>query len=173
MRWLGGWEKDHTRAVPSYLATLPPSYLCYNIFPMSDQPLPPLLIHLPILLLVIGGLLDLYGFARRRPAYQHAAVLLLVVGLLGGVLSAVIGFGVVGSPGRSAPAGLSPSASLHAVWAIATLVVFGGLLALRLAARRGWSPQLKGMYIVLAIVGIIGLAITGFYGAELISSFGN
>jgi uncharacterized membrane protein len=137
---------------------------------MSDQPFPPLLIHLPILLLVIGGLLDLYGFARRRQVFQHAAVLLLVIGLLGGVLSAVIGFGGFGGP---APAGLSPSASLHAVWAIATLVVFGGLLVLRLAARRGWSPQLKGMYIVLAIVGIIGLAITGFYGAELISSFGN
>jgi uncharacterized membrane protein len=133
---------------------------------MSGQPVPPLLIHLPILLLVIGGLLDLYGFARRREGFQHAAVLLLVIGLLGGVVSAVIGFG-----GPSTD-GLSPSGSLHAVWAIATLVVFGGLLALRLAARRGWSPQLKGMYIVLAIVGIIGLAITGFYGAELISSFG-
>jgi len=137
---------------------------------MSGQSLSPLLIHLPILLLVIGGVLDLYGLARRRPAFQHAAVLLLVIGLLGGVLSAVIGFGGVGG---SAQAGLSPSASLHALWATATLVVFGGLLALRLAARRGWSPQLKSMYIVLAIVGIIGLAITGFYGAELISSFGN
>jgi len=150
---------------------------------MSGQPFPPLLIHLPILLLVIGGVLDLYGFARRREAFQHAAVLLLVIGLLGGVLAAVIGFSSIANPkakllgnffnNGEAPAGLSPSASLHAVWAIATLVVFGGLLALRLAARRGWSPQLKGMYIVLAIVGIIGLAITGFYGAELISSFGN
>jgi len=136
---------------------------------MSGQSLSSLLIHLPILLLVIGGALDLYGLARRRAAYQHAAVLLLVVGLLGGVLSAAIGFGGVGG---SPAAGPSPSASLHALWAIATLVVFGGLLALRLAARRGWSPQLKGMYIVLAIIGIIGLAIAGFYGAELISSFG-
>jgi len=133
---------------------------------MSGQPVPPLLIHLPILLLVIGGLLDLYGYARRREGFQHAAVLLLVAGLLGGVFSAAIGFGGASSDGPA------PSASLHAVWAIATLIVFGGLLALRLAARRGWSPQLKGMYIVLAIVGIIGLAITGFYGAELISSFG-
>jgi uncharacterized membrane protein len=137
---------------------------------MSSQPIPALLIHLPILLLVIGGALDLYGLARRRAAYQHAAVLLLVVGLLGGVLSALIGFGGVGN---AAPAGSSPSASLHALWAITTLVVFGGLLVLRLAARRGWSPQLKGMYIVLAIIGIIGLAIAGFYGAELITDFGN
>jgi len=166
MRSLGGWGKNHTSAVPSYLATLPPSYLCYNTFLMSSQPFPPLLIHLPILLLVIGGLLDLYGFARRREGFQHAAVLLLVVGLLGGVFAAGIGFS-----GPLADS-LSPSASLHAVWAIATLVVFGGLLALRLAARQGWSPHLKGMYIILAIIGIIGLAITGFYGAELISSFG-
>jgi len=136
---------------------------------MSGQPVPSLLIHLPILLLIVGGVLDLYGLARRRPAFQHAAVLLLVIGLLGGVLSAVIGFGGVGG---SAPAGLSPSASLHALWAIATLVVFGGLLALRLAARRGWSPQLKSMYIVMAIIGVIVLAIAGVYGAELISSFG-
>jgi uncharacterized membrane protein len=137
---------------------------------MSSPSVPSLLIHLPILLLVIGGALDLYGLARRRAAYQHAAVLLLVIGLLGGVLSALIGFGGVGTV---TPAGPSPSASLHALWAIATLVIFGGLLTLRLAARRGWSPQLKGMYIVLAIVGIIGLAITGFYGAELITGFGN
>lgn len=136
---------------------------------MTSQPLSSLLIHLPILLLVIGGALDLYGLARRRAAYQHAAVLLLVVGLLGGVLSALIGFGGIGS---AMPAGPSPSSSLHALWAIATLVVFGGLLALRLAARRGWSPQLKGMYIVLAIIGVIGLAIAGFYGTELLSNFG-
>ena len=136
---------------------------------MSGQSIPTLLIHLPIFLLIVGGMLDLYGLARRRPAFQHAAVLLLVIGLLGGVLSAAIGFGGAGGP---APAGLSPSASLHALWAITTLVVFGGLLALRLAARRGWSPQLKSMYIVLAIIGVIVLAIAGFYGAELISSFG-
>jgi uncharacterized membrane protein len=137
---------------------------------MSGQSISPLLIHLPIFLLVIGGALDLYGLARRRTAYQHTAVLLLVIGLLGGVLSALIGFGGIGNPPTAGP---SPSSSLHAIWAIATLVVFGGLLVLRLAARRGWSPQLKGMYIVLAIIGIIGLAITGFYGAELITGFGN
>jgi uncharacterized membrane protein len=137
---------------------------------MTGQSLSSWLIHLPILLLVIGGLLDLYGLARRRAAYQHAAVVLLVIGLLGGVLSALIGFGGIGGTPSAGP---SPSASLHALWAVSTLVVFGGLLTLRLAARRGWSPQLKAMYIVMAIIGIIGLAITGFYGAELITGFGS
>lgn len=127
---------------------------------MSGQWVSLLLIHLPIALLVIGGLFDLYGFARRRPAYQRVAVALLVVGLLGGLVSAVIGFS-------------TSSTTLHELWAIATLVIFGGLLALRLAARRGWSPRLKGMYIAFAITGILTLAITGFYGAELIAGFGD
>jgi len=136
---------------------------------MAGQSLSPWLIHLPIVLLVIGGLCDLYGLARRRAAFQHAAVVLLVIGLLGGVLSALIGFGGIGGPPLAGP---SPSASLHALWAVATLVVFGGLLTLRLAARRGWSPQLKAMYIVMAIIGVIGLALAGFYGTELLSNFG-
>jgi uncharacterized membrane protein len=126
----------------------------------------PLLIHLPILLLVIGGLLDLYGYARHRAGYQQAAVLLLVVGLAGGVVSAVIGFGAT-------PADSASSVALHKLWAIATLVVFGGLLALRLAARRGWSLRLRGMYIAFAVIGIFTLAIAGFYGAELIAGFGD
>jgi len=130
---------------------------------MSPQALSSWLIHLPIALLILGGALDLYGLARRQPLFQRIAVLLLVVGLFGGVLSALTGFG---------PAD-SPTAVLHKIWAILTLVIFGGLLALRLAARTGWTPSLKGMYLALALIGIIGLIITGVYGAELIANFGN
>jgi uncharacterized membrane protein len=128
-----------------------------------------LLIHLPILLLVISVGLDLFGLARSsRPVAQRAALLLLALGLVGSAISAVLGF-----QADFQPAGQAAAMSLHQLWAMATLVVFGGLLLLRLAARRGWSPRLMGMYIAFAITGMLTLAIAGFYGAELIAGLGD
>jgi uncharacterized membrane protein len=119
-------------------------------------------IHLPILLLVISVGLDLAGLARGRPTAQRPAFMLLLVGLLGSMISAVVGF-------RSAsPTGAAAMAP-HQLWAVAALVVFAGLLLLRWAARRGWSPRLVGMYIAFAVTGLLTLAIAGLYGAQLIA----
>lgn len=134
---------------------------------MLGRFLQPLLIHFPIALLVIGVAFDVIGLARRQPVYHRAARYLLILGLFGGLASALIGFRTGGSAGESA----GSSAALHQLWAIATLVVFGGLLLLRLLTRERWTPPLRGMYVVLAVTGVIALAITGFYGAELITGF--
>ena len=119
-----------------------------------------LLIHIPIALLVIGVGFDLYGTNRANAFYQRTALALLILGLLGGLAAALVGF-------RTSDTG----AALHQLWAIATLVIFGGLLLLHLAARTQWSSHIKGMYLSLAIAGAIVLAMTGFYGTELISTF--
>jgi uncharacterized membrane protein len=132
---------------------------------MSGRSLHPLLIHFPIALLVIGVAFDCVGLARRRLVYHRAALYLLMLGLLGGLASALIGFRTGDAAGSSA--------TLHQLWAIATLVVFGGLLLLRFLTRERWTPPLRGMYVALAVTGIVALAITGFYGTELIAGFGD
>lgn len=135
--------------------------LCYNAFVVSSW-----LIHLPIALLVLSVGLDVFGLTRRQAAAQRAALPLLALGLLGSLVSVIIGV-------RAVQEGRDPVVALHQIWAIATLVVFGGLFGLRWAARDGWSPSLKGMYFALAITGLLALTIAGLYGTELITSFGD
>lgn len=134
---------------------------------MADQSITPWLIHFPIVVLVIGVALDLYGLARRHDGTRHVALYLLVAGFVGSLLSAFLGF----RSAHPADGAASSSAALHQILSIMSLAIFGGLLLLRAALRRQKEPRIMGMYLVLAIAGIIALIVAGLFGTELLAGF--
>ena len=60
----------------------------------------------------------------------------------------------------------------HETLAIITLIVFGILLIFRWWTRNRWSMQAGVVYLSVAMLGLLLLSVTGFYGGELVYRYG-
>jgi hypothetical protein len=53
-----------------------------------------------------------------------------------------------------------------------TLVVFVALVGLRLAMQWGWLKEIRSLTLGLGVTGIVILALTGYWGGELVYAYG-
>ena len=133
---------------------------------MPGLPLHPAVVHFPITLYLLGVLLTAGYLWRRSPDYERFAYWSFVL--------AWIGVGVAALAGLIDQGSLSPgdprrdSINNHITGGVALLI----LNALVVYYRFRWKDVLAGPrrwpYLGLMAAGLAALALTGFWGAELV-----
>ena len=125
--------------------------------------------HFPIALLFVSVGMDY--FAGKRPGLQGGAWLLLVLGALGTVAATVTG--LVAHLAYEDDSILLSAIDRHQYLGFATTVLFVGLAAWRWRSmRRGGDVGGTRAYLVVALVGLVVLALTGFLGGNLLTEWG-
>ena len=61
---------------------------------------------------------------------------------------------------------------LHESLGQVTLVIFVALLGLRLAMQRGWLKEIPVLTLGLGVIGIVILALAGYWGGDLVYTYG-
>jgi uncharacterized membrane protein len=135
-----------------------------------SHPIHSLIVHFPIALLFTSVFFDLLGIITENKNFRQTAFWLLILGLIGGIVAA--GFGAWSEEAVEA-AGVPESAvDRHETLAVITLIVFGILLIFRWWIRNRWSVRDRVSYVCVAMLGLLLLGATGFYGGELVYRYG-
>lgn len=119
----------------------------------------PSVVHFPIAMFVGAFFVEMFGLWRRNTSYQHAAYVMLVVGALGAVVAAFLGW----FAGGFYLTDRNPVLATHR-W-LGTAIAFAGLAIVFAASRNRRIPE-KSRTILLLALGLITLAVSvqGFLG---------
>jgi uncharacterized membrane protein len=137
---------------------------------IGGHPIHPILIPFPIGLLVFSLIADLIYLWRGNPVWEdYIAFYTLLGGIIGAAAAAV--------PGLIDWATLTDRAAVkvanwHARVNITGLVIFIASFYLRTTSGAAWITSMPRLPIILSIVGVIGLAIAGWLGGELVFRHG-
>ncbi len=135
-----------------------------------SHPIHPLIVHFPIALLFTSVFFDLLGIITEKKNFRQTAFWLLILGLIGGIVAAIFG---AWSEEAVEVAGVPELAvDRHETFAVVTLIVFGILLIFRWWIRNRWSVRDRVIYLCVAMLGLLLLSTTGFYGGELVYRYG-
>lgn len=143
---------------------------------MFGHPLHPIAVHLPVVLLVGGVLVDVVSawlFAWRKAGFFH-----LMLGTVGALAALLTG----GLDARAVPAGGAISLlQLHTLFAILATLAFGlmaaGRIYFRIRHARSGAPGdpeaavptgRAAIYFALAAAGVALMMATGYTGGELV-----
>ena len=135
-----------------------------------SHPIHPLTVHFPIALLFTSVFFDLLGMITENKNFRQTGFWLLILGLIGGIVAAI--FGAWSEEMVEAMGVPEEAVDLHETFAIITLIVFGILLAIRWWIRSRWSVRDRVLYLCVAMLGLLLLGATGFYGGELVYRYG-
>lgn len=134
------------------------------------HPIHPIVVHFPIALLSASVAFDV--LAARWPAggFRETSLYCLLAGVMGAALAVVTG----GLEEELAERAGAPEAvlELHESLGTVTLVVFVALVGLRLAMRWGWIKEFRFVTLGLGAIGVASLALTGYWGGELVYIYG-
>lgn len=119
----------------------------------------PSVVHFPIAMFIGAFFVEMFGLWRRSSSYQHAAYVMLVVGALGAVAAAFLGW----FAGGFYLTDRNPVLATHR-W-LGTLIAIAGLVIVFAASRRRRFPE-KSRTILLLALGLITIAVSiqGFLG---------
>lgn len=137
---------------------------------IGGHPIHPMLIPFPIGLLVFSLIADLIYLWRGNPVWEnYIAFYTLLGGIIGAAAAAV--------PGLIDWATLTDRAAVkvanwHARVNIIGLVIFIASFYLRTTSGAKWIVSMPMLPIILSIIGVIGLAIAGWLGGELVFRHG-
>ena len=130
----------------------------------------PLFVHFPIALLLSYVALDWAGRIWKDRAFTQAAWYTLLLGLAGTLVTVITGLLVARGLPADSPA--LTTLNLHKSIGIATFVVFG-LQAVCYARNRGMYTRGKqALHTVIQLIGVALLVTTGYFGGELVYTFG-
>ena len=137
---------------------------------IGGHPIHPMLIPFPIGLLVFSLVADLIYLWRGNPVWEsYIAFYTLLGGIIGAAAAAI--------PGLIDWATLTDRAAVrvanwHARVNITGLVIFIISFYLRTSSGAKWIATMPMLPIILSVVGVIGLAIAGWLGGELVFRHG-
>ena len=134
------------------------------------HPIHPIVVHFPIGLLCVSVAFD--ALAPRWPTGGLRETSLYT--LLAGVMSAALAVATGGMEEGMAERAGAPEAvlELHESLGTVTLVIFVALLGLRLAMQWGWLKEIRSLTLGLGVIGIVILALTGYWGGDLVYTYG-
>jgi uncharacterized membrane protein len=135
-----------------------------------DVPLHPMLVHFPIALLFASVLFDVVSRVFDRDSLREGALWLLGGGLLSGVAGAIAG----GMAEHAAEqAGIAESLiETHETLAYITLAIMALLFLSRLLLHNRFTMRAFAAYLVVAMVGLVGVSATGHTGGTLVYHHG-
>jgi len=130
-----------------------------------------MIVHFPIALLMASLLLDFLSLATKKESFGNSAFHLLCLGVLGGLTAIVFGF-VAEDFVQKTPM-ISEAIETHETFAMITVILFILLLGVRYFFNRKERFQaVRGYYLIAALVGVILLATTAYYGGQLVYHHG-
>ncbi len=137
---------------------------------IGGHPIHPMLIPFPIGLLVFSLIADLIYLWRGNPIWEdYIAFYTLLGGIIGAAAAAI--FGLIDWASLTDSAAIK-IANWHARVNIIGLVIFIASFYLRTTSGAGLITGFPQLPIVLSAVGVIGLAIAGWLGGELVFKHG-
>ncbi|HET6466618.1 MAG TPA: DUF2231 domain-containing protein [Nitrospiria bacterium] len=137
---------------------------------MLDHPLHPIVVHFPIALLFTAVFFEIFGFWARRESYRQFGLWLLILGFISGIVASAAGFW--GEEAVVAAGVPEKAVDQHETLAVVTLVVFALLLFVRWRVGDRWSVRNRTAYFILAVVGVLLLGTTGYFGGDLVYRYG-
>jgi uncharacterized membrane protein len=135
-----------------------------------SHPIHPLIVHFPIALLFTSVFFDLLWVITDNKNYRQTGFWLLILGLIGGIVAAI--FGAWSEEIVEAMGVPEQAVDRHETFAVVTLIVFGILLLFRWWIKERWSVRDRVVYLCGAMLGLLLLGATGFYGGELVYRYG-
>lgn len=134
------------------------------------HPIHPIVVHFPIALLCASVAFD--ALASRWPTggLRETSLYTLLAGVMAAGLAVVTG-GMEEDLAKRAGAPESVL-ELHESLGQVTLVLFVALLGLRLAMQLGWLKEIRALSLGLSAIGIVILALTGYWGGDLVYTYG-
>lgn len=135
------------------------------------HPIHPIIVHFPIALLFTAVFFDLLGLLIQKEGLRRAGLYLLIMGILSGVVAVIAG---EWSEEMVEAMGVPEEAiENHELFAYLSLISFSVLLVLRWGFRGHWSlVRNQVIYFIVAMASLSLLAITGYYGGELVFKHG-
>ena len=137
---------------------------------IGGHPIHPMLIPFPIGLLVFSLIADLIYLWRGNPVWEnYIAFYTLLGGIIGAAAAAVPG--LIDWATLTDPATVRV-ANWHARVNIIGLLIFIASFYLRTTSGATWIVGMPTLPIVLSCIGVIGLAVAGYLGGELVFRHG-
>jgi uncharacterized membrane protein len=130
----------------------------------------PLLVHFPIALLLASVVLSWADLLWKGKNFERAAWYTLLLGLTGTVVTVATGL----IAAQDVPPGSPAQATLntHRLLGVATFVVFG-LQAICAWRNKGvYSPGKRALHTAIQLVGVALIVTVGFFGGELVYTYG-
>ena len=126
-----------------------------------------MIVHFPVALLIMGGLLEGYGAINKDIATRTAGRFNTRLGFWMALVTAVVG--LAGLSSLQVDPKFQNFLSSHIRFGLSTLLVFSvALLFHRFAKFRGAG----GIYMLLLVAGVCCVLATGYFGGELVHRFG-
>lgn len=136
-------------------------------------PIHPMMVHFPIALLLAALALDCVGLILKKDRIRQAALPVLALAVLGGIVAAITGDMAHDAITRMTTE-LHELIEAHEIFAFSTLGWAVVALALRIWAE--YKKALQGLwgYLSLAalVVAAIMVSITGYFGGEIVFKYG-
>lgn len=137
---------------------------------IGGHPIHPMLIPFPIGLLVFSLVADLIYLWRGNSVWEnYIAFYTLLGGIIGAAAAAVPG--LIDWATLTDPAAVRV-ANWHARVNITGLVIFIASFYLRTASGAKWIVSMPMVPFILSLIGVVGLAIAGYLGGELVFRHG-
>jgi uncharacterized membrane protein len=136
---------------------------------IGGHPIHPMLIPFPIGLFVFSFVADLVYLWRGNPIWKEIAFYTMLGGIIGAAAAAI--------PGLIDWATLTDRptvrvANWHARVNVVTLLIFVADFYLRTSTGSAWIPNMPMLPVVLSVVGVVGIAIAGWLGGQLVFAHG-
>ena len=132
------------------------------------HPFHPTLVTIPIGTWIASFVFDIIGFAVGDPSpWALGAQVLILIGVIGAVLAAI--FGLIDFTGIASGTPAKRTAVTHLSLNLAAVVLFLVNYIVRAASDH---QQVNVVGFVLTIVGLIGIAISGWLGGKLAYHYG-
>jgi len=132
------------------------------------HPFHPILVTIPIGTWVASFVFDIIGYAVKDPTpWELGAQALILIGVIGAVLAAI--FGLIDFSGIPSGTPAKKTAVTHLVLNLSAVVLF---LINYIVRANSDHQQVNTVGFVLTIIGLIGVAISGWLGGKLAYRYG-
>ncbi len=130
----------------------------------------PLVVHFPIALLMASAFFEVIAYWKKREGFEKAAKWNLALGVLTGIAAVVSG--LLAEEGVPQFPVIHETLERHETLAFVTLGLFAILFLWRFFKDGKFFARWRTFYIALAVIGILILGATAYYGGELVYKFG-
>ena len=134
---------------------------------MFSLPLHPVLVHFPIALITLGIITQFLAL-WKKDFFDKVTLLLLSIGFVMGIFSYLTGEEAEEFAERTWGEGIEAYLEPHETYALATLIIIGVVIALKVINHYKKIPFVLPIILLLCIAGAFTLTLTGHYGGKMV-----
>lgn len=134
---------------------------------MFSTPLHPILVHFPIALISLG-IVTQFLVLWKKEFFEKVTFFLLSTGFVMGIFSYLTGEGAEEFAEKTWGEGIETYLEPHETYALATLLLIGAVLALKVLNHYKKLPFVLPLILILCIAGGTTLTLTGHYGGKMV-----